>query len=81
MFYVRIFVFKGELMNIIPVVFTFDKRIVLGASVAIKSLIDCAKEDTSYDIYVYHPDISSETIAEFQKMFENTNHKITFQYI
>lgn len=81
MFYARIFVFKGELMNIIPVVFTFDKRIVLGASVAIKSLIDCAKEDTSYDIYVYHPDISSETIAEFQKMFENTNHKITFQYI
>ena len=58
MFYVRINVFKGEQMNIIPVVFTFDKRIVLGASVAIKSLIDCAKPDTSYDIYVYHPDIN-----------------------
>ena len=37
----------------IPVIFSFDSRIVLGASVAIKSLLDCAKEDTIYDVAVY----------------------------
>lgn len=65
----------------IPVVLTFDKRIILGAAVAIKSLIDNAQPDTQYDIYIYHPDIDSKTIKEFEKMLEGTNHKITFQYI
>ncbi len=72
---------KGELMNKIPVVFTFDKRIILGAAIAIKSLMDSAKSDTLYDIYIYHPDIDDKTIMEFQKMAENTNHKIAFRYI
>lgn len=68
-------------MNNIPVVFTFDKRIILGAAVAIQSLIDTAKKDTSYDIFVYHPDIDDKTVSEFKKMVEGTNHSITFQYI
>lgn len=68
-------------MNTIPVVFTFDKRIVLGAAVAIKSLIDTAKPETSYDIYVYHPDIDDKTAKEFEKMLEGTNHSIHFEYI
>ena len=51
-------------MSKIPVVFTFDKRIILGAAVTIKSLIDCANSDTEYDIYVYHPDLSEKTIKE-----------------
>lgn len=65
----------------IPVVFTFDKRIVLGAAVAIKSLIDCANPETCYDIYVYHPDIDDKTVKEFEKMFIGTNHSITFEFI
>ncbi len=65
----------------IPVVFTFDKRIVLGAAVAIKSLADTAKPETSYDIYVYHPDIDDKTVKEFEKMLEGTNHSITFEFI
>lgn len=65
----------------IPVVFTFDKRIILGAAVTIKSLIDCAKPDTEYDIYVYHPDINDKTAAEFKKMVDGTKHSITFEYI
>ncbi len=65
----------------IPVVFTFDKRIILGGAVTIKSLIDCAKPETSYDIYVYHPDICEKDIKEFEKMVEGTNHSITFEYI
>ena len=68
-------------MNKIPVVFTFDKRIILGAAVTIKSLIDTAKPETEYDIYVYHPDIDDKTAQEFAKMCESTKHSITFEYI
>ena len=65
-------------MNKIPVVFTFDKRIIPGAAIAIKSLIDCAKAETEYDIYVFHPDVSDKTAADFQKMLGDSRHKITF---
>lgn len=65
----------------VPVVFTFDKRIVLGAAVTIKSLIDCAKPETEYDIYVYHPDIHDRLVREFKKMTDGTRHNITFSYI
>ncbi len=68
-------------MSKIPVVLTFDKRIILGAAVAIQSLVDTAKPETSYDIYVYHPDIDEKTIKEFDKITEGTNHTITFEYI
>lgn len=68
-------------MNTIPVVFTFDKRIILGAAVTVKSLIDTAKPETAYDIYVYHPDIDNKTAKEFEKMLEGTNHSIHFEYI
>lgn len=65
----------------IPVVLTFDKRIILAGAVAIKSLIDSARPETEYDIYVYHPDIDKKTIKEYQKLIENTNHSLTFEYI
>jgi len=68
-------------MSKIPVVFTFDKRIIWGSAVAIKSLIDCAEPDTQYDIYVYHPDIDEKTINEIKKLAQNTRHSITVEYI
>ena len=68
-------------MSRIPVVFTFDKRIIYGSAVALKSLIDCANPDTVYDIYVYHPDLDNKTIKEFEKMLEGTPHSIKFEYI
>ncbi len=68
-------------MKKIPIVFTFDKRIILGAAVTIKSLIDTAKPDTAYDIYVYHPDIEDSDVKEFGKMVEGTSHSISFEYI
>ena len=70
--------------NVVPVVFTFDKRIVLGAAVTIKSLLDTALDTTVYDVYCYHPDIDDKTVAEFEKMVANIGggrHKITFQFI
>ncbi len=69
-------------MNKIPIVFTFDKRIIYGAAVAIKSLIENAFEDTIYDIYVFHPDLDQKTILEFKNMVENTGkHSIKFEFI
>ncbi len=71
----------SDTMNTIPIVFTFDKRIILGAAVAIKSLIDTALPTTSYNIYVYHPDIKDKNIKHFEKMLKDSNHSITFKYI
>lgn len=68
-------------MNKIPVIFTFDKRIILSAAVAIKSLIDSAKPDTEYDIQIFHSDIPQKSIDEFNKLVLKTKHSITFTYI
>lgn len=69
-------------MSKIPVIYTFDKRIILGATVAIKSMIDCANEDTNYHIFVFYPDLSQSDMDELKKMVEATGkHTITFVYI
>lgn len=65
-------------MSKIPVVFTFDKRIIPAGAIAIKSLIDCAKSETEYDIYVFHPDISDSTVAAFEQMCRESRHDISF---
>lgn len=62
----------------IPIVFTFDKRILWGAAVAIKSLIDHANSETIYDIYVLHPDLSETVIQDFESMIVSTQHRIQF---
>ena len=68
-------------MTNIPVVFCFDSRIILGASVAIKSLIDCAKNTTTYDIRILHSDINLKDQMNISKLAENTKHNIAFHYI
>lgn len=65
----------------IPVVFCFDSRIILGASVAIKSLLDCAKESTTYEIKIFHSDLSLDNQKNITKLVENTRHSISFYYI
>ena len=65
----------------IPVVFCFDSRIILGASVAIKSLIDSAIDSTSYDIRIFHSDLSLKNQKSLVKLTENTRHNIAFHYI
>ena len=67
--------------NVVPIVFCFDKRIILGASVAIKSLIDCAKNDTTYDIRIFHSDLDIENQKNISKLVENSRHNIAFHYI
>lgn len=65
----------------IPIVFCFDKRIILGASVAIKSLIECAKPDTTYDIRIFHSDIPEKTQSALRQLVFNTRHKMKFHFI
>ena len=65
----------------IPIVFCFDSRIILGASVAIKSLIDCAKDSTYYDIRIFHSDLNLNAQKNISKLVENTKHNIAFHYI
>ena len=67
--------------DIIPVVFCFDKRIILGASVAIKSLIDCANPDTVYDIRIFHSDIDLENQKNISQLSKATRHNISYHYI
>ena len=69
------------MVNVIPVVFCFDKRIILGASVAIKSLIDCANENTSYDIRIFHSDLSLENQKALSLLTQETRHNLVFHYI
>ena len=68
-------------MTNIPVVFCFDKRIILGASVAIKSLIDSAMENTVYDIRIFHSDIDIEYQKNITFLADGTRHNIAFHYI
>lgn len=65
----------------IPVIFSFDSRIVLGASIAIKSLLDCAKDDTIYDVRIFHSDLDIENQKNITALAENTRHSIAFHYI
>lgn len=50
----------------IPVVFAFDDNYALPASIAIKSLLDCKKTDTTYDIIVFHDGLQTSTIHKME---------------
>lgn len=67
--------------NIIPVVFCFDSRIILGASVAIKSLLDCAKDTTTYDVRIFHSDLSLDCQKNITNLSANTRHNVSFHYV
>lgn len=69
------------MQNIIPVVLCFDSRIILGASVTIKSLIDTAKDTTCYDIRILHSDLDFKEQKNLSSLVEGTRHNIGFHYI
>lgn len=68
-------------VNVIPIVFCFDKRIILGASVSIKSLLNQAKNDTIYDIRIFHSDLTLKNQKNISGLCENTRHNISFHYV
>ena len=67
--------------NVIPVVLCFDSRIILGAAVTIKSLIDTAKDTTYYDIRILHSDLRLKEQKNLSSLVEGTRHNIGFHYI
>lgn len=68
-------------MSNIPVVLCFDSRIILGAAVTIKSLIDNAKNETVYDIRILHSDLSLKEQKNLTSLVEGTRHNMGFHYI
>ncbi len=67
--------------KIIPVVMAFDSRILLGAAITIKSIIDNANENTIYDFRILHSDISEKNQKNLNKLIQETPHKLKFHYI
>ena len=65
----------------IPVVFTFDNRIILAAAISIQSLIDNAAKDTEYDIHVLHDGLSKKNIDGLSKIVKDTRHSLMFHYV
>ena len=67
--------------DVVPVVFCFDKRIIPGSAVAISSLLNSAKDTTTYDVRIFHSDLSLENQKKLSSLAENTRHSIAFHYI
>lgn len=67
-------------MRTIPILFTFDDRIILPACVCISSLLQSADPDTFYDIFIIHSDkydLSKTDVARIPTYFNNC--RLTFR--
>lgn len=66
----------------IPIVFAFDKNLVMPACVCISSLLMNANKDTSYDIFILHPANQSLNETDLVKLPEYyDNCKVTFRSV
>lgn len=70
-------------MNIIPVVFCFDDNWELPAGVCISSLLENAKEDTYYDIFILYSESNKFHLnSSFDKLLTRySNCKITYRSV
>ena len=69
-------------MRTIPILFTFDDKLVLAAGVCITSLLETAAKDTFYDIFILHgPECRFEEslLAKIPEIYENC--RITFRKV
>lgn len=55
-------------MSKIPIVFAFDDKYALPASIAIKSLLDSRDKNTEYEIFVLHNGLKTSTKNKFSKI-------------
>ena len=62
----------------IPIVLCFDDRILIGAGVTIKSLLDAANPETNYEINILHPGFSAELQANLRLLTDGTRHSMRF---
>ena len=63
-------------MKTIPILFTFDEKLLIPAGVCISSLLSNAQIDTFYDIFILHGkdcDFSTSKLAELPQKFRNCN--------
>jgi lipopolysaccharide biosynthesis glycosyltransferase len=65
----------------VPIVFAFDRRVLRPAAVAIRSLIDAAHKDTTYQIHILHPGFSTKINAAFADIAKETRHTVAFHKI
>lgn len=68
-------------MGKIDIVFTFDKRVLRGAAVAIRSLLDSAADGTLYAVHILHPDLPADAVAAFESMFKGSRHTVDFHKV
>lgn len=55
-------------MNIIPIVFAFDKYYALPASIAIKSLLESKDDTTEYKVIVFHNGLNKKIIEQMNNI-------------
>lgn len=67
--------------RLVPIVFAFDDRVLRPAAVAIRSLIEAASEDTTYQIHILHPGFNKKTIEAFGEITRNTPHMLHFHAV
>ena len=62
----------------IPIILCFDDRILVGAGVTIRSLIDAAKPTTRYEINILNPGFSQTIRAGLSSLVDGTAHSMRF---
>ena len=67
--------------TIVPIVFAFDGRVLRPAAVAIRSLIEAALEDTTYEIHILHPGFSKKINAAFADIAKGSRHEVILHEI
>ena len=65
----------------IPVVLCIDARIILGTAVTIKSMLETAKPETTYDIRIFHSGLSASDEKNLQELVAGTRHELKLHYI
>lgn len=71
-------------MRIVPVVFCFDSNWILAAGVCLTSLLENAKEDTFYDIFILYGENSKDVLTKsnLESLCDRyVNCKITFRSV
>lgn len=62
----------------IPIILCFDDRILVGAGVTIKSLVNAAHKDTTYEINILNPGFSDALKASLRSLTDGTRHTMRF---
>lgn len=68
-------------MNKVPIILCFDERILLGAGVTIRSLIQSAHHSTAYQILILQPGFDDATKSCLTSLVHNTHHEISFFHV